>query len=254
VLGELKSKLRAGETAIGCWLSLGSATGAEIIGMSGYDWALVDLEHGSGDFSVLLSQIVALERHGVTPIVRVAACEPSLVKRVLDLGTAGVVIPLVSTLEDAVIAVRSVRYPPEGIRGVAGTTRASGFGTSFKEYFERANRDILAIIQVETGEAVENIVDIAAIEGLDVLFVGPRDLSTNLGTPSDFESEEFKSAVASVEQAARDSGKIMGTICTRPDEAQRLIERGYHFIAVAADVILLGESARERRRLFSSGL
>jgi len=246
----LKQRLQSDETTIGFWLNTGSLPAAEIAGFTGYDWGLVDLEHGVGDLSTLLPQIVALERHGVSPLVRIPACEPYLVKRVLDLGVVGVMIPLVSTPEDAALAVKSMRYPPEGIRGVAGTTRAARFGTAFKDYFDRANRELLTIVQVETREAVANIDEIAAMEGVDVVFIGPRDLSTNLGKPSDLQCAEFREAARKIEEAARRSGKVMGTISTQPERARELINQGYRFIAVATTATLLSSSALERRRLF----
>lgn len=252
MLGQLKQRLAAGETTIGFWLNLGSSLEAEIAGITGYDWGLIDMEHGVGDLSGLVHQVVALERHGVSPLVRIAACEPPLVKRVLDLGVVGVMMPLVSTAEDAALAVRSMRYPPEGIRGVAGSTRAARFGLGFSEYFERANRDLLTIVQVETREAVENIEEIAGVEGVDVLFIGPRDLSTNLGTPSDMDSAPFREATGKIEEAARKSKKALGTIATNPERARGLIERGYGFIGVATTATLLASSALARRRLFRS--
>lgn len=252
MLGQLKQRLQSKETTIGFWLNTGSPPAAEIAALAGYDWGLIDLEHGAGDFSTLLPQIVALERHGVSPLVRIAACQPFMVKRVLDLGVVGVMIPLVSTPEDAQLAARSMRYPPEGIRGVAGTTRASRFGMAFNDYFERANRELLTIVQVETRQAVDNIEEIAAVEGVDVLFIGPRDLSTNLGKPSDTQCAEFREATAKIEEAARKSGKVLGTIATQSERAHELIERGYRFIAVATTATLLASGAVERRRLFRS--
>lgn len=252
MLGKLKQRLQSKETTIGFWLNTGSSPAAEIAGFTGYDWGLVDLEHGVGDLSTLLGQTIALERHGASPLVRIPVCEPYLVKRVLDLGVVGVMMPLVSTPEEAALAVRSMRYPPEGIRGVAGTTRAARFGTAFDDYFERANRELLTIVQVETREAVANIDEIAAIDGVDVLFIGPRDLSTGLGKPSDLQCTEFREAVAKVEEAARKSGKVMGTISTQPDRACELVKRGYGFIAVATTATLLSSNALARRRLFRS--
>jgi len=177
---------------------------------------------------------------------------PFFVKRVLDLGAVGVVIPLVSTLEEAQLAAKSMRYPPDGIRGVAAATRATRFGSEFKDYFARANRDVLTVVQVETRPAVDNVDAIAAVDGVDILFIGPRDLSTNLGVPGNWESPEFREALVKVEQAARNAGKIPGILSTRPEQAHELIKKGYRFVCVATTSGLLASSALERRRLFRS--
>ena len=250
MLGKLKKKLLAGEIQIGCWLNLGSPVVAEIVALAGYDWALVDMEHGAGDFAAAVPEIVACERHGASPIVRVACGDPARIKRALDIGPVGLMIPLVNSAEDAARAVQAMRYPPEGIRGVASVTRAARFSTNFKDYFARANHDLLMVAQIETRQAVGNIEDIAAVEGVDVIFVGPLDLTANFGKPYDLEAPDVRDALARIESAAKNAGKILGTVSADPDQARAFIEKGYRFVAVHTDGGMLAKAALERRKMF----
>ncbi|MCA9034369.1 MAG: 2-dehydro-3-deoxyglucarate aldolase, partial [Planctomycetaceae bacterium] len=163
----------------------------EITAAIGFDWLLIDLEHGCGSLADLRTQLMAVisgGREGSTPapIVRIPSVDADIVKFVMDSGAAGIMFPYVSTTEDAAAAVSAMKYPPMGLRGVAGNIRATDFGTNWKTYFETANDRSLVVVQIETPEAVENADQIAAIDGVDVLFVGPLDLSVNLQCPNDF--------------------------------------------------------------------
>ena len=143
-------------------------------------------------------------------------------------------VPYVSTVEEATDVVRGMRYPPHGVRGVAASTRAAGFGANFDDYFGRANKDLLTIVQIETQQAVENAADIAQVDGVDVLFVGPLDLSVNLGCPKQFDHPRFRACLASVVEACQQHGKAAG-ILTNLERAERDLDDGFTFVAIGSD-------------------
>jgi len=177
----IRERVLSGERMFGTWCNLGSHMTAEIAGLSGVDWVLIDLEHGSGDYDALVHQLQAVEGTPAAPLVRIAWNEPFRFKRILDLGASGIMVPWVNNAREAEIAAESMRYPPQGIRGVAMTTRATKFAAEFREYSSKANDNLLTIVQIERVEAVKNAEEIAAVDGVDVLFVGPLDLTTGMG-------------------------------------------------------------------------
>jgi len=171
---RVKRDLKAGRQTVGGWLHLCSSISAEIMGDAGFDWLLIDMEHGPGDYQTLLVQLQALSASRTTPVVRVQWNDPAVIKRVLDLGAEGVMIPLVGNRRECEAAVRACKYPPEGTRGVAGSHRAAGFGRFSADYWARANAEILVIVQVETPEAVKVIDDIVTVPGVDRRVHRPR--------------------------------------------------------------------------------
>jgi 4-hydroxy-2-oxoheptanedioate aldolase len=231
----IRDRVLGGEIMFGIGANLGSSLTVEMIGKKGFDWTWIDLEHGSGDYSELISQIQAASINDAAPIVRIAWNEPPRFKRVLDLGAAGVMIPFVNTAEEAQKAAAAMRYPPEGMRGVAKFNRACGFGSDFDEYFPVANNNLLTVVQIETGEAVENAAEIAAIPGVDVLFIGPLDLSVNLGIAQQFENPIFLEAMDSVAEACKDQKKAAGILVPNLDLLPRWIEIGFTFFVVGSD-------------------
>ncbi len=242
---DLKQRLRQGECAFGTWLSLGSHTTAEVVGSAGFDWAVIDLEHGLGDYSNLVCQLQALKGTLTVPLVRVTANDPAMIKRALDIGAQGVIVPMVNSAEEARRAVDATKYPAQGSRGVASTSRASGFGTNFKEYFDSANEKILTMVQIETVQAVENVFEIAQVEGVDVLFVGPLDLTTSLGVQSQLDHPKTLQSLERIGKAARDADKPLGVLVGNTQQAMQFKERGYRFIGVSSDMVLLNTAARE---------
>lgn len=244
MIKSLRARLKLGETVYGSWLSLGSSLTAEIMARAGFDWLVIDMEHGAGDFRDLVAQLQAIEATPTVPIVRVAINEPWLFKRTLDQGPSGLLIPLVETAEDTRAVVRAMSYPPKGIRGVAASTRAAGYGSDFAEYFARAGDLLLTVVQIERGKAVENIEEIAAIPEVDVLFVGPVDLTVALGVPNQLDSEVAQSALRRIEAAARRHGKVLGILLPRWEQAVQYRDRGYRFIGVGGDGVLLNQAAR----------
>jgi 4-hydroxy-2-oxoheptanedioate aldolase len=166
---NLKQRIQKGEAVNGCWLNLGSALTAEIVGAAGFDWVLIDLEHGAGNEKDVLAQLQALESSGTAAIVRVESTEKQRIHRLLDVGAEGVMCPHINNLELARRVVKGLRYPPHGERGVAKMVRASGFGKNFDEYCSTANDNIVGIAQIETIEALGNLDEIASTDGIDVL-------------------------------------------------------------------------------------
>jgi 4-hydroxy-2-oxoheptanedioate aldolase len=241
---NLKARVRSGETVFGCFLSLGSSITAEIMGLAGYDWGLIDLEHGAGGEREALWQMQALEATGAAPVVRVESTARQRAQRVLDLGASGIMFPRINTAEEARQAVAAMRYPPEGVRGVAFSNRACAFGSNFRPYMEASLGSLLCIVQIETPEAVANVEAIAAMDGVDVLFIGPSDLSHSLGILGQFDHPRYRDAVDRTAAAAARSGKATGILLPKPDDLAFYRERGFTFLAAGSDGVLLNNAAR----------
>lgn len=233
--GEFKAKVLARQWVCGTFLNLGSPVTVELAGNSGYDWLLIDHEHGPGGEDTLLHQVQAAAATPAAPIVRIAFNETPRFKRALDVGAHGVMVPLVNTPAEAKAAVAATRYPPRGIRGVAKFHRGAEFGTRFDEYYAHAHEWLLLVAQIETPEAVHNIAEIAAVDGVDVLFVGPTDLSYNMGIPDQLEHANFKAALQTVAAAAKKSGKAAGILVHNASLIPMCRELGYTFVALGSD-------------------
>lgn len=231
----IRQRVLSGEWMGGTFLNLGSSLTAEIAGKAGFEWLLLDVEHGMGDRQELLYQLQAIEATPAAPIVRIAWNDPILFKRVLDLGPSGVMVPYINSAEEARRAVSAMCYPPAGVRGVARMNRACDFGPGFNEYFTAANSQLLTVVQMETSTAIENASDISAVEGVDVLFVGPLDLSVNLGVPGQFNHPTVQSALTRVVNACRQSGKAAGILISNEDELALVRAGGFTFVAMGSD-------------------
>ncbi len=242
---SIRQRALRGEILGGTWAVLGSALAAEIAGHAGFDWILLDMEHGMGGHDSLLAQLQALEGTPAAPLVRVAANDPVLVKRVLDLGPSVIMVPQVHSAGEAERAVRAMRYPPLGARGVSPYTRASGFGRTFEDYFASAGESLLGIVQIESAEAVCNAEAIAAVDGVDVLFVGPLDLSVGLGIMGQFRDPRFLEAVRRVVAAARAHGKAAGTILVGAETVEETVSQGFTFIGRGSDGSALAAGLQE---------
>ncbi len=245
----LHGRVEKGERLFGTWCNLGSSITAEIAGLAGFDWVLIDMEHGSGDYGNLVHQIQAVAATPAAPIVRIAWNDPVAFKRVLDLGASGIMVPYVQTADEARSAVRAMRYPPNGVRGVASLNRATRFGVGFAEYAARADTELLTIVQIETPAAVENAAQIAAVEGVDVLFVGPLDLSTGLGVQGRYDEPAYLDAIDRVVEAARDAGKASGILLLSADAVEPMAARGLRFIALGSDGGLVAAGMRANAEL-----
>ena len=200
---NLKQRIQSGETVHGCWINLGSPVSAEIVGRAGFDWVLIDLEHGAGDVGSMYLQLQVLQDTGTTAIVRTDELSKSRVQRILDAGAQGVMFPQLQSPDEADAAVRMMYYPPKGIRGMAKMVRASGFGLNADAYIDSLDKQLVAIIQIETLQALGQIEAIAATPGVDVLFVGPSDLSLAMGIFGQIHHPDYQQAIRAVAEAAK---------------------------------------------------
>ncbi len=241
---SLRSRIDSGEPTIGTFLNLGSPLAAEACALAGFDWLLADLEHGGGGEGALVGQLLAGAAHGVPVLVRVESAERIRSGRVLDLGAAGVMFPRLDTVEQVAAAIRHLRYPPAGDRGVATYNRACGFGLR-PGALETANDSIVGVVQIESAPALENVEAIAELPGVDVIFVGPTDLSHALGVPGQLESAEFRSALDRVVAAARAVGIPAGILARSNEAARAYLERGFRFLGVGSDSAFIVTAARQ---------
>jgi 2-keto-3-deoxy-L-rhamnonate aldolase RhmA len=242
VANALKHRLAKGEPVVGHWISLPSPSIVELLASYEPDWLLVDTEHGPADWERVEDLLRAMKGTNVVPLVRVTANDPALIKRALDRGAYGVLVPLVSNAEQARAAVAAAKYPPEGIRGVAGT-RVNRFGTDLADYFAQWNSQVLVMVQVETIEALENVDAIAATPGVDVLFIGPNDLSASMGLFRQFDHPEYLQAVDRVLKAAARHSVAAGYMAGSAEETLQRIDQGFRFVAGGSDSRLLGVAA-----------
>lgn len=245
----IRKRVLAGEMAIGTFLNLGSSVSAEIAARAGFDWVLIDMEHGLGDQESLVPQLQAVGNAAVAPMVRIAWNEPPRFKRVLDAGAVGVMVPYINTADEARRAVAAMRFPPQGMRGVARSTRATAFGQNVENYLAQANDELLTVLQIETEEAVNNAAAIAAVDGADVLFVGPADLSSNLGVSMKFDHPRFRDAIARTVAATHAARKIAGILLATPQQVPQAVSDGFTFIGLGTEATMM---AGEFRKLVSA--
>ncbi len=253
IKNEVKRKLKQGEPTVGNWVGLPSPSVVEILVRFGMDWLVLDTEHGPYGEEMLEDMMRAMRGSGVTPIIRVPDTDPAIIKKALDRGGYGIICPLVNTAEQARLAVSSCKYPPEGIRGVAGA-RASGYGADLPTYYAECNDEILVACQIETAEALDNVEEIAAVPGVDMLFIGPSDLSANLGLFGRTDEPSFRAAVDSICSAARAADVAIGYYASDPQDVLRCIEEGMTFVSLANDVRFLAGAAEEDYRRVREGL
>lgn len=223
---------------------------AEIVAMSGYDTAFIDLEHGPGSYTEAISMMQAVSvqnngnDHGCAPLIRVSSSDIVDIKRALDIGPEGIMVPNVRNVDEARRTVEACRYGPDGNRGAAPRIiRASSYGGDMAGYADYMAKDFLLIAQIETEQAVDQIEQIADVEGIDMLFIGPSDLSASLGAIGDYESRKFNDAFDKIEQATLEAGKLLGTIPLPNRDPSRLFEAGHTLIISGGDTILLQQAA-----------
>ncbi len=231
----IRQRVLKREIVSGCWLNLGSCLTAEIAANAGFDWVVVDLEHGAGGHDSALHQLQAISGTPTAPIVRVEWNEAPRIKRVLDVGAAGVVIPWVTSEPEAKQAVSSMRYPPQGIRGAASLTRAMQFRQAGPAELALANENVLTVVQIETEQSVAYADEIAAVDGIDVLFIGPFDLSISMGIATQVDHPRFREALKKVSDACRAHGKAAGILLSKPEQLERVVADGYTFIGLGSD-------------------
>jgi len=241
--GSLRARVLAGETVIGTMIAAGSPTVAEVVARAGFDWLIVDLEHGMGTEAELLGQLHAIAGR-TSAIVRPQSGERLRIGRALDLGAEGVMVPRLDTVEAVEEAVSYLRFPPDGVRGVALGTRGAGLGAVPHTGVAALNAPILGVFQVESPEAVANARAIAAIDGVDVLFVGPSDLSHSMGIPGRFEDRPFLDALRTVVAATDATGKAAGILLRTAADVAVYRALGFRFIGIGSDLNFLIDGAR----------
>lgn len=244
---RLRQRLNAGEPMIGTFVNLGSPLATEACAAAGFDWLLVDLEHGGGDEATLALQLMAADAHGVPVLVRVESDARIRSGRVLDLGASGVMFPRLGSLEEARAAMGHLRYPPIGDRGAATYNRAALFDLR-ADYLAWADQVIVGVVQIETLGALEAVEDIAALPGVDVLFVGPRDLSIALGVPGQFDAEPYRDALRRVVAAAQGAGIAAGILAPDAATAHTHQQAGFTFVGVGSDSAFLAATAQAATR------
>lgn len=240
---NLKKRLQQGETLNGCWLNLGNSVTAEIVGSSGYDWVLLDLEHGLGSEKDILHQLQALEHTPAAPIIRIESSQRQRIHRVLDMGAEGIMCPRINNTVEARAVASGLHYPPLGERGVAMKVRASGYGQKFSSYYADAPDNILGVVQIETLEVLNHLDEVAATEGIDVLFIGPADLTMALGIFGQFDHPLFKDALKATVNAAHKAGKATGILLFDPEDYQTYHDMGIRMIACGADASFVTNGA-----------
>jgi 2-keto-3-deoxy-L-rhamnonate aldolase RhmA len=240
----LKARLAAGKKALGCWIHMASPIATEVLALTGYDFLLIDNEHAPASLNDSVQLLQAMSATHVTSMMRVPWNDPVYLKRALDIGVESVMIPAIDTAEQATQAVRACRYPPAGFRGSAyPVVRAASYGIGAPDYRETAADNLVIILQIESARAVENIEAIAAVDGIDVLLIGPNDLAGTIGQLGHLEHPDVMRLVERAERAIKASGKKLGSIAFGGRTFQEMFDHGYDLIAASTDMTLMREAA-----------
>ncbi|SNB79710.1 5-dehydro-4-deoxy-D-glucarate aldolase [Arboricoccus pini] len=247
---SLRRDLLAGKRLIGCWSALGSPITTEVLGLAGFDWLLLDTEHAPNDVLSLIPQLMALKDSSSAPVVRAAWNDAVLLKRLLDAGFYNFLIPFVQSAAEARAAVAATRYPPAGIRGISVAQRSNRYGT-VKDYLATINDNITLVVQIENAAGVAAAAEIAAVPGVDCLFVGPSDLAGALGHLGDPGHPEVQEAIQTVFRIAREAGKASGILAPVEADARRYLEQGCTFVAVGSDLGLFRAATQRLRDIYS---
>lgn len=240
-----KTRLKNGEPLLGLWMSMVSPIAAEALSEAGYDWQLFDTEHAPVDVAGVLPLLQAAQGGKTASIVRPAWNDKVLIKRLLDIGAQTLLIPFIQNASEAEAAVSAMRYPPHGIRGVAGATRASRYGRT-KDYLSNANSNVCCLVQIETGAALAELDKIAQVDGVDGIFIGPSDLAASLGHLGNPSHPDVQNALKKAIDQLKQLNVPAGILATNTEDAKRYQEWGYQFIAVGVDISLLVQSANTR--------
>jgi 4-hydroxy-2-oxoheptanedioate aldolase len=240
----LKQRLAAGKKALGCWLHLNSPIAAEMLALCGYDFLLIDNEHGPASLSDSVALLQAMAGSPTTSMMRVPWNDAVYLKRALDIGVESVMIPAIETREQAEHAVRACRYPPRGFRGSAyQIVRGASYGIGAPDYRETAHDNLLVILQIESRRAVDNVEAIAAVDGVDMLLIGPNDLAGSVGKLGRIEDPEVMALVARTEAAAKAAGRKLGSIAFAGRTPQQMFDHGYDLIVASTDMLFIREGA-----------
>lgn len=242
-MSGFRERLAGGSPLIGLWQALANAYTAEICARAGFDWLLIDGEHAPNTAATLLGQLQAVAPFPVEPIARVPLGEPVAIKQYLDLGYRTLLVPMVDSANQARAVVSATRFPPRGTRGVASaTSRASGFGAD-AAYLAEAHLKVTVIAQIESRAGLDAIDAIAAVEGIDALFIGPGDLAASLGHLGNSSHADVQEAIALAKATIDRAGKPAGIFALSPDDARRRIDEGFRFVSVGTDIGILAKGA-----------
>lgn len=243
----VKRKLREGQPSFGTWLSLGDLYATRVLARMGFDWLTLDIEHSAIDWSQATMIFGCIADAGCVPLARVPKGNHDYIKRVLDAGAWGIVVPMVDTVEQAEIAIRAAKYPPVGNRSLGGGMHAMNFGTTAGEYFKRANDEILVVLQTESPTGAANAEQIYALPGVDAIFVGPVDLRANMRTPDGPEptDADLEEMLARVVAAGKKVGTPTGMHTMDPKTALARAEQGMQFIAIGSELRFMTQRAQE---------
>jgi len=241
----IRDKIASGRVTLGSWISIGHPSIAEIMAKAGFEWLVIDLEHTAISIDQAAELIRTIDLCGISPLVRLTSNDPNLVKRVMDQGAHGIIVPMVNSPAEAAKAVAATRYGPRGMRGV-GLGRAQGYGATFDDYLAWQEDGPVVIVQIEHLSAVDPLAEILAVPGVDGLIIGPYDLSCSMGMPGRFKRPEFESCVARILDTGKRSGKAVGLHIVEPDLAQLddAVRNGYTFIAYSVDMRMLDVASR----------
>jgi 2-keto-3-deoxy-L-rhamnonate aldolase RhmA len=243
---NFRERLKSGDRLVGTLLTLDAPEAAEILSRAGYDWLFLDLEHSAMGPSEA-QRLMQAAGDRIPTLVRVESRDEVGIRKALDIGAAGIIVPQIHSRAEAETAVALAKYPPAGTRGV-GLGRAALFGNHFAEYVARANRETAVVVQVEHADAVAGITEIAAVEGIDALFVGPYDLSASMGIPGKVAAPEVTAAIARVLAAARSARLAAGIFAASAETARGYLAQGFSLIAMGTDGLLLGQAAASALR------
>jgi len=232
---RLRADLLAGKRLIGCWCSLANPITTEVLGVAGFDWLLLDGEHSPNDVISFIPQLMALKDSPSAPVVRPSQNDTVEMKRLLDAGFYNFLVPFVESADDARRAVAATRYPPQGVRGVSVSQRSNRYGT-VPGYFTGINDQVCVIVQIESRAGLAAAAEIAAVDGIDCLFVGPSDLAAGLGHLGNANHPDVQAAIATIFDAARQHGKPIGILAPVEADARRYLEQGATFVAVGSDL------------------
>lgn len=251
----LKEKLQNRELTIGSWITIPSTEVIEILSTADFEWLVIDLEHTSITLSEAKSLIQTIQANGMNALVRVSSNNETEIKKVLDIGANGIIVPMIKSKEEIAQAIGYTQYPPAGVRGV-GLNRAHQYGVGFKEYREHSKSNLVVIAQIEHIKAVENLEEILSTEELDGIIVGPYDLSASMGYPGEYERADVLGALKKVEETASKSSKSLGFHVIESDHSFTLdkIKKGYTFLAFSIDFFFLGDLARTQMALLKKAI
>ena len=240
----LKQKLKNNELTIGSWIMISNAMSVEVMALAGFEWLVVDIEHTSIDMETTQTLITTIQANGIKALVRVSKNEEVVIKKVLDIGADGIIVPMVNSKKDAIQAVDYAKYPPVGKRGV-GLYRATKYGTKFEEYKKWVNEELVIIAQIEHIDAVNNIDEILQVDGIDGTIIGPYDLSGSMGHPGEFEREDVKEAVQKVLDRCKEHNIPSGfhVVDTNPEKLNEKIAQGCTFLAYGIDYFFMRDAA-----------